>query len=551
MKKVFNELFLIFFVVFLLSLNALAFLSNKTHYEDLDIRRSMSTDETEMVFNELDGVVVRCKLNYELFKYNKVIDSTLTDVKSIREERRELNQAGKVYHSNRNVKINKGIGDLGYEYCYVSTYSPYIEFGFKKEIFSENYADILKRLDRNSDISDVYVIESSTVREENLIYSSRQTGAYEDFSNRYVTGDGVRVGLLETGIINKNHVNIAGSNYVIESYIFNVKKEHATQMASLIAGNNGLACDATIYSSQAVGTLNSEFDWFVENDVDIVNMSFSEANPTGIYGNDSAVADYYAKTYGMLLIASAGNDGLGNDLVGNPGLGYNVLTVASVDYDNSYAGYSSSATIIGPQKPTLCMYGDSISVPNYLETCTGTSYSAALTSGTMAMIYELYPELKNQPERAIALATANTLSLEAYPHDVENGLNDYVGAGVLRYGNMKNNYSNSYLLLNSPSTGPRVAFTIPVEMTCLQKIKICLTWFADATGDPDETTFNDYDIRIYDGNGTYVATSTATESNLEILEYRAARNHTYTIKIYQYDTITSNQRLGLAFQVYD
>ena len=550
MKKVFNELFVIFFVVFLLSLNALAFLSSKIHYDELGIRKSMSNEEAETVFNELDGVVVRCKLNYNQFKYNKVVDSAFTDIKTMRKERRELNQAGKEYHSSRNEKINKGIGDLGYEYCYMSDYSPYIEFGFHKEVFSKNYIDILKKLDRNSNISDIYVIESAEVRESALATSTTQSGSYDDFSNRNVTGDGVRVGLLETGIIDKNHVNIAGSNYVIESYIFNVKKDHATHMASLIGGNYGLACDATIYNSQVVGTINSELDWLVDNDVDLVNMSFGEANKTGRYGTDSAVVDYYAKTYGMLFIAAAGNDGLNTGYVGNPGLGYNVLTVGTVCYDNYLADYSSTQTLIGPQKPTLSMYGNGIIVPNISDSFRGTSYSTALTTGTMALIYELYPVLKTQPERAIALATANTLYLEYYPHDVENGLNDYVGAGVLRYQTMKDNFSNSCLITNYSSTGPRVAYETSVRITGASRIKICITWFADANGDPDDTTFNDYDIRIYNSSGTYVKTSTATESNLEVLDYMASSTDTYTIKIYQWDTITTTQRIGFAYQIY-
>ena len=138
-----------------------------------------------------------------------------------------------------------------------------------------------------------------------------------------------------------------------------------------------------------------------------------------------------------------------------------------------------------------------------------------------------------------------------YSFDGENGLNDYIGAGVLRYDNMKNNFDKSYFVVNTPSSGSRIAYTMPVYLTKNQTIKVCLTWFADANGDPDDTTFIDYDVRLYNSTGDYVDSCISTENNLELLEFTVTSTDTYSIKIYQYDANTSNHRLGLAYQVYE
>lgn len=549
LKKVFEELLLIVFLFFVFSLNALCILSDKVSFRGIDAKLSMSTDQAEEVFEELDGVLVRCKMKYNRFTYNKILNRELSDINEIRAERKELNEAGKEYHYNKNKNITNSIGDLGYEYCYVSEYSPYVEYGFTREMFSEKGLRILKRLDNDLNIESIEVVESSTVREEAMGGALSNCNALDDFRNGTYTGDGVKIGLLETGIMDKNHVNISGSNYVIRSFLLNVKTEHATMMASIIAGNNGIARDATIYNAQVYGSMTNEMDWMIENEVDMINMSFGERLLTGEYATDSAVCDYYAKTYGVLIIASAGNDGQNNDYVGNPGLGYNVMTLGSVGMDDCHTSFTSFRTVVGPEKPTLCMYSISVSVPNYDSCYNGTSFAASLTTGHMAMLYELYPTLKTQPERAIALAAASAYMFEIYDIDTTNGLNDEVGSGSFKYDVMKANYSNSYLIANSPKSGGQVIYSRNVQMTGADKIKLCITWFAHATGEVDETTFTDYDIRIYNSAGQYLALGGSLDNNLEVLEFMAPYTDTYTIKIYQHDTTTLTERIGLAYQI--
>ena len=549
MKRIFNEVLVIILFLFSFSLNALMFISNKVNYVNLDIKKSMSVESVSEVYESLDGVVVSCLLDYGKFSYIDTNNYDLNNIEDMREARREFNEKGGKYHSEKNQNVKDKIGELDYEYVYVSKYSPYIEFGFSSEKFSEDNIKILKTLDGIKDISEISVREGCAVREGMMNGASMCSGSWDDFSNGLVTGDGVNIGLLELGIIDKNHVNISGSNYTIRSYWLNSKDIHATTMASLIGGNYGLAPDAHIYNAQAAGSLVNEMDWFVDKNVDIINMSFGEGNVTGEYGTDSAVADYYAKTYGILMVASAGNEGTTTGYVANPGLGYNVLTVGSIAEEHIASGFTSAYETIGPEKPTLMMYGGCVTVPNFEGWCCGTSQAAALVTGSMAMIYELYPVLKNQPERALALATACSLSLEGYPVDTDNGTNDIIGAGVFRYNTIKENYQNSCLFTHPSNSGNCVVYQKTVDLTCADKIKICLTWFADSDLSADGTTFNDYDIKIYNSSNQLVAIGGSLDDNLEVLTYMASFTDTYTIKVFQYDAAERAQRLGFAYQV--
>lgn len=550
MKKIINEILVIGLFLFFISFNAITIFSSKITYRDFEAKKSMSVDDVIEVYEKTDIVTVRCTLKYDEFKYSKITRDVISDDESIKKERRELNEAGGNYHSFKNEKIANDIGEIGYITRYISKYSPFIEYEFDSLFFSKNGIDILKRLDKNVSVGEVTVVNSEEEVEEQIFTSAYDINLWPDYDAGYPTGAGVNIGLLESGIINKNHRNISGSNYEIRTYILNVKTDHATQMASIIGCNSGYAPDATIYNAFTAGGLTQEIDWLVDNDVDIVNMSFRDVDRDGYYGEDSAVVDFYSKTYNMLFVVAAGNNGeKTGQYITNPGLAYNALTVGSCANCADASIFTSANTIVGPAKPTLVMLGSAIYVPYFAESLYGTSYSTAMVTGAMGMIYELYPTLKTQPERAIALATASTQNMEDYEVDEENGLNNIVGAGLFRYDTIKSCYSNSTLVYNQASSGNRVAYSRTVRAEGADHIKICITWFANATGDPDETTFNDYDIRIYNSSGQYVATSTATENNLEVLTFNVPYTDTYTIQIYQYDTTTLTQRIGFAYQI--
>ena len=143
--------------------------------------------------------------------------------------------------------------------------------------------------------------------------------------------------------------------------LFSIKSTHTTYMATYIAGKNGIAPNAKILSISLNGTPVNEIDWMVDNDVDIINMSYCEATPTGVYSSESAYVDYIAYTEKVVMIAAAGNESGngGTGYLGNPALALNAITVGSTNhFNNAVAGFSSHVVAdYSSDKPTLCVVG--------------------------------------------------------------------------------------------------------------------------------------------------------------------------------------------------
>jgi hypothetical protein len=164
---------------------------------------------------------------------------------------------------------------------------------------------------------------------------------------------------------------------------------------------------------------------------DVINSSW--AGSTGLFGTAgvdqiSSVLDGLANTNPhTLFVAAAGNGGVGPNQVPTPGAGYNVLTVASIAYDNGAYDIPSSFSSGGPndyqdpirtvtaarQVVDIAAPGENISGayyggetggnrpqlggapsgpiggPNwYTHSTSGTSYSSPTVAGGVALLYD-------------------------------------------------------------------------------------------------------------------------------------------------------------------
>ena len=105
-------------------------------------------------------------------------------------------------------------------------------------------------------------------------------------------------------------------------------------MAGIIAGNNSIAPKCKILSVELFGNPVSEIDWLLNRNVNVINMSYGEGNPSGNYNSSSAYMDYIVSTYKVTIVAASGNE---PQNVTNPGLGYNVITVGACTSQDIYA----------------------------------------------------------------------------------------------------------------------------------------------------------------------------------------------------------------------
>ncbi len=204
-------------------------------------------------------------------------------------------------------------------------------------------------------------------------------------------GKGVWVAVLDTGI--SSHPALGGRinslNLVPLSADLTKWNGHGTAVASLIAGKDGLTPGVapgiegllSIRIGDDNGNSNSRLIAegivaAVDSGVKVVNISFGSTGDSGLVRN----AIQYARDAGVVIVASAGNEGL--ERLAYPAANDGVIAVGAVDaagtaMEFSNSGKSLSAMTPGYQINAAWTNGEAV-------TFSGTSASAPLLAGAIA-----------------------------------------------------------------------------------------------------------------------------------------------------------------------
>ncbi|MGW5739406.1 MULTISPECIES: type VII secretion-associated serine protease mycosin [Streptomyces] len=261
---------------------------------------------------------------------------------------------------------------------------------------------------------------------------------------RQSTGKGVRVAVIDTGVDIKNPqlksaVEVSKGRNLLPK---NLKDEngnkiergnengttdtvgHGTRVAGIIAarpakgtGFVGLAPAATLIPVQqndAEGhgdteTLAQAIDHAVAAKADVINISQDTANAVEPAPKLKQAVDR-ALASGKVIVASAGNDGLGGNVKATYPASYEgVLAVAASDRNNERAAFSQSSEAVGVAAPGV----DMISTVPGGGHCSdnGTSFSAPYVAGVAALIKskhkdwtprQITAQIKQTAERSVA-----------------------------------------------------------------------------------------------------------------------------------------------------
>lgn len=520
--------------------------TRSTFNQTIDNEDNIEIDE---VTNE-KVVIVQLYLCYEQLTPN--IEDCNDDLYDYKELQKEFRENAKKYHHQNNNSIINGLLFGNYQDIYVSAYSPFVDITYNYDYFMKHKNLILTIVSNIKLVKSIFIYESEIETEECIASTCRQTGALDVYESRSKTGAGVVVGILETGVIDKSHDDLANTSIKIRSNVNNIlrSKDHATDMARIIAGENGVAPGASLLSASLTGTMNAEIDWMLDNGVDIINMSFVEVGNYGTYSSVSAYADYIAYTYDVIMVACAGNSDTTDDYVGNPGLGYNVITVAAT-CSNCQPYYSAYKEITGPLKPTIGVFGAGVALDgNALDLIAGTSVSTAFCSAFIALLLEQYPALHLQKSKLTSLICVNSTIDDDIELTEDNGLDDEIGAGILNYQNMIDNYSTAYYIENRTGSGDSTFRTTEVYLKYGQTIRTAITTVAKSDGTVNGIEFTDYDIFLYNNKGSLVAIGNSWNSTIDMLTYTATKSGYYTIEIYQdSERVVDIDKLGFAYRI--
>lgn len=280
--------------------------------------------------------------------------------------------------------------------------------------------------------------------EEKMDYGVAMSGANLEWEESM--GEGIKIGIIDSGI-DLYHPDLVGRVKKYRNFTSEDKNDvtdgngHGTHVAGIMAANKngrgivGVAPMASLYIAKAFNkngmaedsVVSESLKWLIQNNVNIINMSFS-SNSVPSYYNEIKKA--YDK--GIIIVCAAGNNGRAK----GRGLGYparyeETISVASVDMRGKVSDFSSrnvNADIAAAGFEILSCYPGG----RYAK-FSGTSMAAPIISGAAAILQK---KAKNRLGRFLSPEEMRTV-LCMHCEDIEKkGPDNSSGCGVFSFGRL-------------------------------------------------------------------------------------------------------------------
>ena len=291
-----------------------------------------------------------------------------------------------------------------------------------------------------------------TLAESVPLIGAPEVWALQDSQARSVTGHGVVVAIIDTGI-DYTHPDLGGclgpGCRVIGGYDF-VNSDpdpmddmgHGTHVAGIVGASGastGVAPDVTFLAYKVLSAggsgsfsdviagieaaVDPDGDPNTDDGADVINMSLG-----GPGHPDDAVSRAVdaAVEMGVTVVVSAGNSGPGHQTIGSPGVARKALTLGATGKADGIAGFSSRGPVAGDWaiKPDVVAPGVDIlsAVPaegvlgdesRYLH-LSGTSMAAPHVAGAAALLHQLHPAWTPDAVKAALMNSALDLGLDVF-----------------------------------------------------------------------------------------------------------------------------------------
>ena len=175
-----------------------------------------------------------------------------------------------------------------------------------------------------------------------------------------------------------------------------------------------------VLGSSGTGSTSSiikALEYAIAKKVDVINLSLGGTNSSAI---ENEVIQRAVRA-GIVIVAAAGNNALKGNSIYYPASYENVISVGAVDENNSrssFSNYNQYVDLVAPGERILTTF------PNQsYNKDGGTSFSAPIVSGTVAMMKALKPQLSPSEIEDLLKMTAQDFGAPGY--------DSFYGHGVL------------------------------------------------------------------------------------------------------------------------
>ncbi|MFT9486792.1 MAG: S8 family serine peptidase [Tepidibacillus sp.] len=376
----------------------------------------------------------------------------------------------------------------------------------------------------------------------------------------------VVVAVIDTGI-DATHVDLDGGKVIGWMDFVRSKTTpyddngHGTHVSSIIAGSGdgnanykGVAYGAALVGikvldrrgSGSMSTVDAGIDWAIQNkdvyNIRVINLSLGTSSSSD--GTDStSIAVNRAVANGIAVTVAAGNSGPAQYTIGSPGAASDAITVAAMadvgEYGFNLANFSSRGpTADGRIKPDVSAPGYNITAAeanstNGYITYSGTSMATPFTAGVITLMIDAKPTITTSEIKTIVTSTASDWGPTAEDIDYGKGrlqaydaikvAGNYNGTAPIVpshhfvSGSLSSSGDSNNWILSVTSTSEPVAVTLVIS-----------DWVSGFFGGSP-----DFDLYVYDPNGTLVGKAEGTERQ-ELVTFSPGVTGDYTIKVVSY-----------------